>query len=152
MYWLVIAKGKILNTTFLCAWKISFKVISHVYQIASEYIPRTLSHSLPSSLTISFNFESLCYWKSYINHFKIMFATFLLHCFFSPKENACETRKNVFYFALKLLFVFVIMKFQLFKYSNVMTSSNAQAWNIKRILLNNWEGKHSLVMKFGQFI
>ena len=33
-----------------------------------------------------------------------------------------------------------------------MTSSNAQAWNTKHILLNNLGSKHSLVIKFGQFM
>ena len=33
-----------------------------------------------------------------------------------------------------------------------MTSSNAQAWNTKHILLNNLGSKCSLVMKFGQFM
>ena len=33
-----------------------------------------------------------------------------------------------------------------------MTSSNAQAWNTKHILLNNLGSKRSLVMKFDQFI
>ena len=33
-----------------------------------------------------------------------------------------------------------------------MTSSNAYASNKKYILLNNLESKHSLSMKFGQFI
>ena len=33
-----------------------------------------------------------------------------------------------------------------------MTSSNAQAWNTKHILLNNLGSKHSLVMKFGRFV
>ena len=33
-----------------------------------------------------------------------------------------------------------------------MTSSNAQAWNMKHILLNNLGSKRSLVMKFGQFM
>ena len=33
---------------------------------------------------------------------------------------------------------------------NVMTSSDAKAWNNKHILLNNVGSKHSLVMKFGQ--
>ena len=33
-----------------------------------------------------------------------------------------------------------------------MTSSNAQAWNMKHILLNNLGIKHSLAMKFGQFM
>ena len=34
----------------------------------------------------------------------------------------------------------------------MMTSSNAQAWNTKHILLNNLGSKHSLVMIFGQFM
>ena len=33
-----------------------------------------------------------------------------------------------------------------------MASSNAQAWNTKHILFNNLGSKHSLVMKFGQFM
>ena len=33
-----------------------------------------------------------------------------------------------------------------------MTSSSAQARNAKHILLNNLGSKHSLVMKFGQFM
>ena len=33
-----------------------------------------------------------------------------------------------------------------------MVSSNALAWGTKHILLNNLESKHSLVMKFDQFI
>ena len=33
-----------------------------------------------------------------------------------------------------------------------MTSSNAQAWNTEHILLSNLGSKHSLEMKFGQFM
>ena len=33
-----------------------------------------------------------------------------------------------------------------------MTSSNASEWNKKYILLNNLGRKHSLVMKYGQFM
>ena len=33
-----------------------------------------------------------------------------------------------------------------------MTSSNAEAWNTKHILMNNLGSKRSLVMKFGQFM
>ena len=33
-----------------------------------------------------------------------------------------------------------------------MTSSYAQAWNTKHMLLNNLGNKRILVMKFGQFI
>ena len=83
---------------------------------------------------------------------KFVSATFLLVCYLCLRVNTCETRKNVFYFTLKALFVLEIIRFKLFRYSNVMTSSNAQAWNTKHILLNNLGNKHSLVMKFGQFM
>ena len=33
-----------------------------------------------------------------------------------------------------------------------MTSSNAEAWNTKHVLLNNLGSKHSLVIKYGQFM
>ena len=66
------------------------------------------------------------------------------------KESTCETRKNVFHFTSKAFFVLEIIKFKLFRYSNAMTSSNAQACNTKHILLSNLGSKHTLLMKFGQ--
>ena len=36
---------------------------------------------------------------------KVVSATFLLVCFLSLKDSTCETRKNVFYFTPKALFV-----------------------------------------------
>ena len=42
---------------------------------------------------------------------KIVSATFLLVYFVSLKESTCETRKNVFYFTLKAIFVLEIIKF-----------------------------------------
>ena len=42
---------------------------------------------------------------------KVVSATFLLVCFVSLKQGTCETRKNVFYFALKALFILEIIKF-----------------------------------------
>ena len=56
---------------------------------------------------------------------KVVSATFLLVCFLSLKESTCETRKNVFYFTSKALFVLEKIKFQYFRLSNFMTSSNA---------------------------
>ena len=81
-----------------------------------------------------------------------MSATFSLVCFVCLQESTYETRKNAFYFTSKALFILEIIKFQHFRYSNIMTSSNAQAWNTKHILLNNLGSKCSLVMKFGQFM
>ena len=36
---------------------------------------------------------------------KVVSGTFLLVCFLSLNESTCQTRKNVFYFTLKALFV-----------------------------------------------
>ena len=38
-------------------------------------------------------------------------ATFLLVCFVCPKESTWESRKNVFYFTSKALFVLEIIRF-----------------------------------------
>ena len=80
-------------------------------------------------------------------------TTFLLVCFVSLKESTCETRKNVFYFTSKALFVLAIIKFHFFqifmKYSwdihemSWMMSSNVQAWITKHILFNNLRSIHS---------
>ena len=56
---------------------------------------------------------------------KVVSATFLLVCFVYLKERTCETRKNVFSFTWKALFVLKLIKFYIFRYSNVITSSNA---------------------------
>ena len=42
---------------------------------------------------------------------KVVSATFLLVCFVCLRESTRETRKNVFYFTLKALFVLEIIKF-----------------------------------------
>ena len=42
---------------------------------------------------------------------KVVSATFLLVYFLGLKESPCETRKNVFYFTSKALFVLEIIKF-----------------------------------------
>ena len=89
--------------------------------------------------------------SKYILFFLVAFIKGCVHYIFpslfyiSKRE---KTRKNAFYFTSKALFVLEIIKFQHFRYSNIMTSWNTQAWNTKHILLNNC----SLVMKFGQFI
>ena len=54
----------------------------------------------------------------YIYHFglekcllKVVPTTFLLVCFECLKNSTCETRKNVFYFTSKAVFVLEIIKF-----------------------------------------
>ena len=42
---------------------------------------------------------------------KVVSATFLLLFFVCLKESICETRKNVFYFTTKALFVLEVIKF-----------------------------------------
>ena len=58
------------------------------------------------------------------DYLKVVSTTFLLVCFVCLKESTCETRKNVFYFSLKGLSVLEIIKFQLFRYSNIMSSKS----------------------------
>ena len=43
--------------------------------------------------------------KTDLANLKAVSATFLLVCFVSLKDSTCETRKNVFYFTLKALFI-----------------------------------------------
>ena len=68
------------------------------------------------------------------------------------KESTWETKKNAAYFTSKAPLVYEIINFWHFRYSNIVMSSNAQAWNTKHISLNNLGSKRSLVMKFGQFM
>ena len=87
-------------------------------------------------MLLSFSLFSKQAWYSLydINHrdivkkdmyLKVEFAAFLLDRFVYLKESTCETRKNIFYFTSKVLFVLEIIRFSLLKYSNIMTSSNA---------------------------
>ena len=46
-----------------------------------------------------------------ISSLKVVSATFVLVCFLSLNESTFQTKKNVFYFTLKALFVFEKIKF-----------------------------------------
>ena len=70
---------------------------------------------------------------------KVVSATFLLVCFLSLNESTCQTRKNVFCFALKALFVLEKIKFLSSTFSNFMTSSSALALNKNTFHWINWE-------------
>ena len=50
----------------------------------------------------------ICSVYEYLN---VVSATLLLVCFLSLKDTTCETKKNVFYFTLKDVFVLEIIKF-----------------------------------------
>ena len=52
-----------------------------------------------------------CYKVALYAYLKVVSATFLLVCFLSLKESTCETKKNVFYFTSKALFVHAKIKF-----------------------------------------
>ena len=45
------------------------------------------------------------------DYLKVVSVLFLLVCFERLKESTCETRKNVFYFTSKALFVPEMIKF-----------------------------------------
>ena len=82
---------------------------------------------------------------------KVVSTTFLLVCFVCLKEKTCETRENVFYFTSKVHFIRdnQILNFHIFKCHDIIKCLSI---NAKPIFLNNLGGKHSLIMKFGQFM
>ena len=141
------------------------KVFNTLYNMGYSLLPHNFVFKLPSNffcltrfkdchfsfftlneILFAFNQLTRCF-KGYVPY---IFAS--LFCIVSLKHTTCETRKDVFYFTWKALFVLKIIKFWLFAYSNVMASSNAQAWITKHILLNNLGSKHNLVVKFGQLM
>ena len=63
--------------------------------------------------------------RSLLLALKVVPAAFLLVCFLSLNKNICETRKNIFYFTSKDLFVLEKIKFSNFTFSYFMTSSSA---------------------------
>ena len=72
--------------------------------------------------------------------------------FYASKKEHLLNKEKCFLFHLESSFRSWDNRILNFRYSNVMTSSNAEAWNRKYILLTNLGSKHSLVMKFGQFM
>ena len=106
--------------------------------------------------------ERYIYIYIYIYNISLIFCTsftlkavavaFLLDCFPSLKESTCETWKKVSYFNSKALFIL--------KKSNFSILDNKIAWHHQMpkhktrntFLLNNLGSKHSLLMKFGQFM
>ena len=60
-------------------------------------------------------FNEFYHFMSFLKYFlKVVSTAFLLFYFLSLKKRACETRKNVFYFNSKALFVLEKIKIQNF--------------------------------------
>ena len=83
---------------------------------------------------------------------KIASATFLLVSFICLKEGTHETRENVFLFQFESSFCSrdnQVLTFQVFKFHDVIKSLSMKH---KTHLLNKLRSKHSLVIKFSQFM
>ena len=76
--------------------------------IAFGYIAK---HFAIAFLTFLFLIPSAVFGRTGKCFLKDVSATFLLVCFICLNENTCETRKNIFYFISKALFVLEIIKF-----------------------------------------
>ena len=61
--------------------------------------------------SVDFLFDSLMCLNISFMALKVVSATFLFVYFICLKGSTCETRKNVFYFTSKALFVLEIIKF-----------------------------------------
>ena len=80
------------------------------------------------------------------------FLEYTLHALIYSNKTAFLKQKNALHFISITVLVLEIFKFKNFRILNLKRSSNAYAWNKESILLNNLGGKHSLVMKFVQFV
>ena len=70
--------------------------------VMSGLVHRTVALSIPASL------ETLVHHPNAAS-LKVVSATFLLVCFVFLKKSTCETRKNIFHFTSKTLFVLEII-------------------------------------------
>ena len=71
---------------------------------------RTLVYSEPWYIKNQRHIQNLGIFRTRGIILKVVSATFLLVSFLRLKESTCETRKNVFYFTSKALFVLEIIK------------------------------------------
>ena len=97
----------ILRNTFICG-----VIKGHTYlKIIS--LDTSIGDGKKGSYIFKGNFAQHSYVVVTKGHtyLKVVSATFLLVCFVCLKERTCETRKDVFYFTSKVLFVLEIIKF-----------------------------------------
>ena len=96
------------------------KILALTYQMTQKKLNKTLStientscHSLEDTQKTQLFFKISSEQKAQmtVGQLKVVSATFLQVYFVSFKERTCETRKNVFYFFSKALFVLEIIKF-----------------------------------------
>ena len=97
-------------------------------------------------------YQKVCFLLLLLNaiegYVRYIFASLFCKC---KREHLWNTKK-CFLSHFEIAFRSWDNQINFSRYSNVMTPSNAQTWNMKHILLNNLEYKHSMVMKFGQFM
>ena len=122
----------------------------------------------PSKVPIGKNFfpsayvtVTACFDKCFLFHpitgrhcffFKGCVRYIFASLFFMSKREHLWNKEECFLFHLESSFRSwdnQTLNFQIFKCHDVI---KFQAWNTKHILLNNLGSKHSLVMKFGQFM
>ena len=112
--------------TVLLFW-ISFFLLMLVFVLEnSDHVVVSLSIGFPSYSQLDAPFHHIVYyysctdWDDLRDHFRDVLwedifkgcvRYILLVCFFSLKESTCETRKNVFYFTSRVLFVLEKIKF-----------------------------------------
>ena len=82
------------------------KIPPPIFFSHKENIHSAIEHRQNLSRTVfRFEFQDVAY------SLKVASTTFLLVCFVYLKKRSCETRKNVFYFPSKALFVLEIINF-----------------------------------------
>ena len=105
------------NLLLLTSWRF-MTIKSKISAVITTIINNPTTYKFFKNLTIDRKtfkvavFTSdLLYLRPQALFLKVVSATFLLVCFLCLKDRTCETRKNVFYFTSKALFVLEIIKF-----------------------------------------
>ena len=101
-------------------------LIIAVLGLCQTSAPLQLHKTSLKKITIKQSFHTILMVKGCACY---IFASFFVY----RKESTFKTRKNVFYFTSNPLFILEIIKFKLFRYSNVMTSKHETQNTLKNL-------------------
>ena len=95
----------------LAGWTSCFSIKRNVWELFMWQDAATFKKSSQGleihTLQLIGNFR----FSKFYHNLKVVSATFLVVCFVYLDERTCETKKHVFFFTLKALFVLEIIKF-----------------------------------------
>ena len=124
-HWNIMVKNCVKMGNIFCCFMLIIAVLSYIFKMFCICVGMALFiGNAPLKIHLRQLFVLIHFFSySFVNQFtstwicfffltlKVVSATVLLVCFVSLKESTCETRKNIFYFTSKALFILEIIKF-----------------------------------------